>query len=97
MNASTIAVLILDISTFTFTLLVGLLTYIFKDFKQQILRDMQEIRESTKTNGRHLDSVIHSTWLLTWRINSIEDHLADNDDFKPPRIIGEAELRPKDD
>lgn len=58
-------------------------------------KDKAELRDMLRTNGRHLDSLIHGVWNHNWRINGIEDFLADTTDFRPPRIIGESEIFPK--
>lgn len=81
--------------TFVLTTMVGLLVYIFNDLKKQIEAAIKELRDQMVTVGKHQDSIIHSLWELTWRINGVEDFITTKDPhFRPPRVIGESEIRP---
>ena len=48
---------------------------------------MEDTAAEVDKNSRHLDSVMATVWPLIWRVTSIEDHLATNDEYKPPTLI----------
>lgn len=88
---TTITILI-AVFSFLITTMVGLITYIFHQSQASNKEATAELRAAVLTNGKHLDSIIHTVWLITWRINGVEDYLGDTTDFRPPRIIGESEV-----
>jgi hypothetical protein len=53
-----------------------------------ILNDM---RAQIRTNTRHLEGMLSSLWILTMRVNSMEDHLTEQDGYRPPRVMGDHE------
>lgn len=58
-----------------------------------IWAQLKGIRENVDDNSRHLASLAASWWALTVRVGSVEDHLAEKDGYRPPRVIGDAESR----
>ena len=45
---------------------------------------VREHRERLDQNARHLDSNINSSWMVTMRVATMEDHLARTTDYHPP-------------
>ena len=87
--------------------LLALIAWILKDQKAQVekdiaslkesnRKDMDDLKELTRVNGKHLDGVMTSLWGLTWKMNSVEDFLEEAyrgtpSPFHPPRTIGKLE------
>ena len=82
---------ILTVALAVFTLLITamatLIGIIFKDLRASIA----ELRDATRVNGRHLDSLVSTNWQLIWRVNGLEDYAAATSGYHPPRIVGQAE------
>lgn len=64
---------------FVMTCLVGVIAWVFLDFRATITRQIQ-------TNGRHLDSLITSLWQLVMRVDHVETYLDDETDFRPIKV-----------
>lgn len=82
---------ILTIAVAVFSLLMtgisALISIIFRDLRASI----NELRDATRLNGRHLDSLASTNWQLIWRVNGLEDYAAATSGYHPPRIVGHAE------
>jgi hypothetical protein len=50
-----------------------------------------DMRHQLRDHARHIEGMLASLWPLTMRVNGVEDFLADRDDYRPPRIIGDHE------
>jgi len=52
-----------------------------------------DIRHQLRDHARHIEGMLASLWPLTMRVNSMEDYLADKEEYRPPRIIGDHERK----
>ena len=63
---------------------------IFNSIRGEIQGAKREIAD----NSRHITSLAATIWPLIWRVNGMEDHLAERTGYHAPRLIGENESPP---
>lgn len=73
-----------------FVMVVGALLSVVGTLSLVIFND---IRKQVRQNTRHVESLLHSWWMLLVRMNAAEDHLAERDGYRPPKLIGDHEQR----
>lgn len=69
-------------------LVIGVLLSVVGTLSMVIFND---IRKQVRDNTRHVESLVHSWWMLLVRVNAAEDHLVERDGYRPPKLIGDHE------
>jgi hypothetical protein len=71
--------ILVTVLMFVVTLLLGMITWVFLDFRRTITKQVT-------INGKHLDSIMTQLWLLIYRMDSVEDFLSGTTEYRPVRV-----------